>query len=232
MVSFVEGIDFQSNTLLFFGDYLQLYEYINIYGETKTELVGNSTYNNIETYLPLQEIYYITQQVLKLPDIESITDEQDLDKRPIDELIQKSVNQVMQQLEQPQSEQQPEQQFNPLKLQHVVPEGKAVTVRTGGKNNPKSKHNAKCRKKYKKFVSKYIIKKKKNKNKSTHSTNTMNKTKKNKKIAKNKSKYAKKTLKNKKRKSKSKSSNRKSKHNKKVNTNYYNLYKHNKTLKH
>jgi len=106
----------------------------------------------------------------------------------------------------------------------------------GGKNNHKSKHNAKYRKKYKKFVSKYIIKKKKkqnkNKNKSTTSTNTMNKTKKNKKIAKNKSKYAKKTLKNKKRKSKSKSSNNKSKHNKKANTNYYNLYKHNKTLKH
>jgi hypothetical protein len=105
---------------------------------------------------------------------------------------------------------------------------------SGGKNNPKSKHNTKYRKKYKKFVSKYIIKKKKkqnkNKNKSTISTSTKNKTKKNKKIAKNKSKYAKKTLKNKKR--KSKSSNNKSKHNKKANTNYYNLYKHNKTLKH
>jgi hypothetical protein len=217
---------------------LRLYEYIDIYGETKTQLIANNTYNSIETYLPLQEIYYITQEVLKLPDIESITDEQDLDKRPIDELIQKSVNQVMQQLEQPEPQQQ--QQFNPLGLQHgtIVPEGEAVTVGTGGKNNPKSKHNTKYRKKYKKFVSKYIIKKNKkqnkNKNKSTTSISTKNKTKKNKKIAKNNSKYAMKTLKNKnkKRKSKSKSSNHKSKHNKKVNTNYYNLYKHNKTLKH
>jgi len=135
---------------------------------------------------------------------------------------------------------EPQQQFNPLGLQHVVPEGEAVTVGTGGKNNPKSKHKAKYRKKYKKFVSKYIIKKKKkqnkNKNKSTTSISTKNKTKKNKRLTKtkhgSKSKYAKKTLKNKKRKSKSKSSNNKSKHNKKANTNYYNLYKHNKTLKH
>ena len=235
IVSFVEGIDFQSNTLLFFGDYLQLYEYINIYGETKTELVGNNTYNNIETYLPLQEIYYITEEVLELPDVESITDKQNLDERQIDEIIQKSVNQVMQQLEQPQSEQQPEQQFNPLELQHVVPEGEAVTVGTGGKNNHKSKHNAKYRKKYKKFVSKYIIKKKKNKNKNKSRYNNKNKTKKNKKIAKNKSKYAKKTLKNKnknKNKKRNNKSNHKSKHNKKANTNYYNRYKHNKTLKH
>ena len=115
-----------------------------------------------------------------------------------------------------------------------------VAPASGGNNNPKSKHNAKYRKKYKKFVSKYIIKKKKkqnkNKNKSTTSTNTMNKTKKNKRLTKSKngskSKRNRKTLKNKKRKSKSKSSNNKSKHNKKANTNYYNLYKHNKTLKH
>jgi hypothetical protein len=150
-----------------------------------------------------------------------------------DEIEEEEEEEQQQQLQLGQQQEQPrepQQQFNPLELQHVVPEGRAVTVGTGGKNNPKSKHNTKYRKKYKKFVSKYIIKKKKNKNKSTISTSTKNKTKKNKKIAKNKSKYAKKTLKNKKR--KSKSSNRKSKHNKKVNTNYYNLYKHNKTLKH
>jgi hypothetical protein len=146
-----------------------------------------------------------------------------------------SVDEVM-------DEEQPQPQFNPLGLQHgtIVPEGRAVTVGTGGNNkhisNPNPKHKLKYRKKYKKFVSKYIIKKNKkqnkNKNKSTHGTK--NKTKKNKKLAKNKSKskYAKKTLKNKKRKSKSKSSNRKSKNNKKAKISYYNLYKHNKTLKH
>ena len=136
---------------------------------------------------------------------------------------------------------QQQQQFNPLGLPHgtIVPESRAVAPVPvyGGNNNHKSKHNAKYRKKYKKFVSKYIIKKKKkqnkNKNKSTHSTNTKNKTKKNKKISKNKSKYTKKTLKNKnKNKKRNHKSNHKSKHNKKANTNYYNHYKHNKTLKH
>ena len=149
-----------------------------------------------------------------------------------------SVDEVM-------DEEQPQPQFNPLGLQHgtIVPEGRVVTVETGGNNkhisNPKSKHNAKYRKKYKKFVSKYIIKKKQNKNKNKSTNSIKNKTRKNKKLikpkagskSKSKSKYAKKTLKNKKRKSKSKS-NRKSKHNKKANTNYYNIYKHNKTLKH
>ena len=170
----------------------------------------------------------------------------DFQMRKLQEFINKEVDkylsyhEITEEEEEEEEEQQEQlrqqQQFNPLGLPRLFTKWDAIRVETGGKNNHKSKHNAKYRKKYKKFVSKYIIKKKKkqnkNKNKSTHSTK--NKTKKNKKIAKNKSKYAKKTLKNKKRKSKSKSksSNHKSKNNKKANTNYYNLYKHNKTLKH
>ena len=110
----------------------------------------------------------------------------------------------------------------------------------GGKNNRISnpKHNTKYRKNYKKFVSKYIIKKKKKNNKNNKNNNknnkknNKNKTRKNKRLTK--SKRNNKTLKNKKGKSKSSNhkSNHKSKFNKKTKTNYYNFYKHNKTLKH
>jgi hypothetical protein len=153
-----------------------------------------------------------------------------------------SLNQFMQQqeqkikeLEQIEQQEQIRQPLDPMGLREVNQTNQfkgELSVTNGGNNNHKSKHNAKYRKKYKKFVSKYIIKKKKNK--STTSISTKNKTRKNKRLAKTKpkSKYAKKTLKNKKRKSKSKSSNNKSKHNNKAKTNYYNLYKHNKTLKH
>jgi hypothetical protein len=175
----------------------------------------------------LQE--FINKEVDKYLSYHEITEEEEEEEQ-----LQLGQQQQQEQLREPQ------QQFNPLGLQHgtIIRDRQAVEPVSGGKNNHKSKHNAKYRKKYKKFVSKYIIKKKKKqnktKNKSTHGTKTKNKTKKNKKLAKSKSKYAKKTLKNKKRKSKSKSksSNNKSKHNKKANTNYYNLYKHNKTLKH
>jgi len=114
----------------------------------------------------------------------------------------------------------------------------------GGKNNRISnpKHNTKYRKNYKKFVSKYIIKKKnknnKNNNKHNKNKNNKNKTRKNKRLTKSTptSKRNNKTLKNKKgkskSKSKSKSGNHKSKYNNKTKTNYYNYYKHNKTLKH
>jgi hypothetical protein len=114
----------------------------------------------------------------------------------------------------------------------------------GGKNNRISnpKNNTRYRKKYKKFVNKYIIKKKINKKqnkkqyniKSMNNVNIKNKTRKNKKVSNSTSystyNYANKTLK--KKKGKSKSSNHKSKYNKKTKTNYYNLYKHNKTIKH
>jgi hypothetical protein len=244
VVSFVKGIDFHSNTLLFFGDYLRLYEYINIYDETKTQLIANNTYSSIETYLPLQEIYFITEEVLKAPDIASIKDAEDLDQPHIDTLIEKSVHQVMQQLEQLVTQEEKEEEVESPKPLSIAREPVALPVGTRGGNNisisnpkPKPKHKAKYRKKYKKFVNKYIIKKNKNKNKNnTNNTqNTKNKTKKNKKLSKlksrSKSKHHNKTVKNSKRKSNLKSKS-KSKHNNKVNTNYYNLYKRNKTLKH
>ena len=244
VVSFVKGIDFHSNTLLFFGDYLRLYEYINIYGETKTQLIANNTYNSIETYLPLQEIYFITEEVLKAPDIASIKDAEDLDQPHIDTLIEKSVHQVMQQLEQLVTQEEKEEEVESLKPLSIAPEPVALPVGTSGGNNismsnpkhkPKPKHKAKYRKKYKKFVNKYIIKKNKNKNNTNNTQNTKNKTKKNKNRTKlksrSKSKHHNKTVKNSKRKSNLKSKS-KSKHNNKVNTNYYNLYKRNKTLKH
>jgi len=248
VVSFVKGIDFHSNTLLFFGDYLRLYEYINIYDETKTQLIANNTYNSIETYLPLQEIYFITEEVLKDPNIESIKDAEYLDQPHIDTLIEKSVHQVMQQLEQLVTQEEKEEEEKSPKPLSIVREPVALPVGTRGGNNSRMsmsmsmsapKHNAKYRKKYKKFVNKYIIKKKKNKNKNnTNNTkNNKNKTKKNKKLTKlksrSKSTHHNKTVKNSKRKSNIKSkSNRKLKHNNKVNTNYYNLYKRSKTLKH
>jgi hypothetical protein len=116
-------------------------------------------------------------------------------------------------------------------------------VGAGGKNNRISnpKQNTKYRKKYKKFVSKYIIKKKKNKknnNKNKNNKkNNKNKTRKNKRLTKStpNSKRNNKTLKNKKSKSKLKLKPNKHKskqNNNKTKTNYYNLYKHNKTLKH
>ena len=104
----------------------------------------------------------------------------------------------------------------------------------GGKNNriSKPRNNTRYRKKYKKFVNKYIIKqnKKQINIKSKNNVNVKNKTRKNKRVGNSTSNYANKTLKNKK--GKSKSSNHKSKYNKKTKTNYYNLYKHNKTIKH
>jgi len=134
---------------------------------------------------------------------------------------------------------QPIQQqiFNPTPLLPQDTRALVSPVGTGGKpkriSNPKQ--NTKYRKKYKKFVSKYIIKKNKN-NKKKNNKNNKNKTRKNKRLTKSKpnSKRNNKTLKNKKHKSKpnKNKSNHKSKYNKKAKTNYYNLYKHKKTLKH
>jgi hypothetical protein len=133
---------------------------------------------------------------------------------------------------------------NPLPSLNTAGIPLVTPVGAGGKNNRISnpKHNTKYRKKYKKFVSKYIIKKKKNNNKNNNKNNknNKNKTRKNKRLTKStpNSKRNNKTLKNKKSKSKLKlksskhKSNHKSKHNKKTKTNYYNYYKHKKTLKH
>jgi len=162
-----------------------------------------------------------------------------------------SLNQFMQQQEQQIKElEQPDKPILDTERLHALDLHKITqshqlthsqTVGEGGKNNRISnpKQNTKYRKKYKKFVSKYIIKKKKN-NKKKNNKNNKNKTRKNKRLTKSKpnSKHNSKTLKNKKSKSKLKSksskhkSNHKSKHNKKTKTNYYNYYKHNKTLKH
>ena len=223
---------------------VDLYSYCEDYALSKfyDELYDDSidpgpTFETTDEYIDfqmrkLQE--FINKEVDKYLSYHEITEEEE------EQQLQLGQQQQQEQYQEQLGQQQ--QQFNPLGLQHVVREGVAVAPVSGGNNNPKSKHKAKYRKKYKKFVSKYIIKKNKkqnknkNKNKSTHGTK--NKTRKNKRLTKpkagsnSKSKYAKKTLKNKKRKSKSKSSNNKSKHNKKANTNYYNLYKHNKTLKH
>ena len=122
----------------------------------------------------------------------------------------------------------------PHQFQNALPAG------VGGKKNRISnpKQNTKYRKKYKKFVSKYIIKKKKNnkknnKNNNKNNKNNKNKTRKNKRLTKStpNSKRNNKTLKNKKRKTKP-NKHKSKQNNKKTKTNYYNYYKHNKTLKH
>jgi hypothetical protein len=249
IVAFIQGIDFQNNTLLFFGNFSQLYECINIYNDIEDEIKNDATYNNFED-LYLEEINSITNAVLELPEIASILDETQLDEKRVDELIESSVNKVMQELDQQikeleQNEQQEQirQPLDPMGLREVNEtnqlRGEISVTGVGGKNNRISnpKHNTKYRKNYKKFVSKYIIKKKRdNKKNNNKKKNNKNKTKKNKRLTKSKpnSKRNNKTLKNKKGKSKSNKhkSNHKSKYNKKTKTSYYNFYKHNKTLKH
>jgi hypothetical protein len=238
--SFIEGINLQNNRLEFVGGFRSFQTIIDIRCNTDLEKMNNDS----ETYVSLS---HVIKQISNIVDFiinklhennisenEISTMSKDKLKGYIDNFL-KTIEKHQPEQQQ-QEQQQPQQQFNPLELQHgnIFSVPNAVPV-YGGKNNPKSKHNAKYRKKYKKFVSKYIIKKNKKqnktKNKSTHTTKTKNKTKKNKKIAKNKSNYTKKTLKNKNKKRNHKS-NHKSKHNKNANINYYNLYKHNKTLKH
>ena len=206
--TFIENIKLQNNMIQYDGGFNSLQTIIDYRCDIEFETMIKDT----TTYVSLNQ--FMQQQEQKIKELEQIEQQEQI-RQPLDPMGLREVNQT-----------------NQFKGE--------LSVTNGGNN----KHNAKYRKKYKKFVSKYIIKKNKkqnknkNKNKSTHSTK--NKTKKNKRLTKPKhgsksnSKYAKKTLKNKKRKSKSKSksSNRKSKHNKKAKTNYYNLYKHNKTLKH
>ena len=231
--SFIEGINLQNNRLEFVGGFRSFQTIIDIRCNTDLEKMNNDS----ETYVSLS---HVIKQISNIVDFiinklhennisenEISTMSKDKLKGYIDNFL-KTIEKH--QPEQPEQQDQ-QQQLNPLDLQHgnIFSVPNAVPV-YGGNNNPKSKHNAKYRKKYKKFVSKYIIKKNKKqnktKNKSTHTT----KTKKNKKIAKNKSNYTKKILKNKNNKRNHKS-NHKSKHNKKAKTNYYNLYKHHKTLK-
>ena len=237
IVSFIQGIDFKNNTLSFTGNFTQLYECMNTYNEIGDEITNDTMYNNFED-ISLADITFITNEILKKPEIASISDETELDETMLDGLIQKYVNEFTQQLDQEQEqEQQPQQSINPLGLQHktIAPEPETVTVGTGGKSNRISnpKQNTKYRKKYKRFVSKYIIKKKRKNNKK----NNKNKTRKNRKLPKPKpkskpnSKHNSKTLKNKKRKTKP-NKHKSKQNNKKTKTNYYNLYKHNKTLKH
>ena len=223
--AFVYGIDFSRETwsILYPKGYEGLYTLISI----KKIIDGDLLESLNDTGLSLKQIGDFVDSVAFEAEEKSLSNEE----------ITARVDTFIEEIKKFQQEQEQEH-IEPV---IIKPQQQIVAPVYGGKNNHKSKHNAKYRKKYKKFVSKYIIKKKKKqnktKNKSTRGTNTKNKTKKNKKIAKNKSKYTKKTLKNKnKNKNKNKKrnhmSNHKSKHNKKANTNYYNLYKHNKTLKH
>jgi DNA-binding transcriptional MerR regulator len=223
-ITFVVSIIFDSNTLsiLYPKGFEGLYTLISIKKNIDGDLLNDTGFS-------LKQIGDFVDNVSFEAEEKSLSHEE------ITQLVETSITEKYEQI---QAFKHEKQRIEPVKTRQLV------SPVSGGNNNPKSKHNAKYRKKYKKFVSKYIIKKNKkqnknkNKNKSTHSTK--NKTKKNKRLTKPKdgsksnSKYANKTLKNKKRKSKSKSksSNRKSKHNKKAKTNYYNLYKHNKTLKH
>ena len=224
--SFIDGIDFNRETwsISYPRGYEGLYTLISI----KKNIDGDLLESLNNDGFSLKQIGDFVDSVA------FEAEEKSLSNKEITEIVETSI------LEKIQDFQKEQQRIKHIKVQPPALKLPGLRVGTGGNNNHKSKHNAKYRKKYKKFVSKYIIKKNKkqnkNKNKSTHSTK--NKTKKNKRLtkpkhgSKSKPKYAKKTLKNKKRKSKSKSSNRKSKNNKKANTNYYNLYKHNKTLKH
>ena len=177
--------------------------------------------------------------------ISQITEQELTDDAGIETLITSQIDLIFPKLEQQEQIRQP---LDPLGLRKITEStqfkhtGEIGT--RGGKNNRiyNPKHNTKYRKNYKKFVSKYIIKKKRNKNKNNKNNknnnkkNKKNKTRKNKRLTKStsNSKRNSKTLKNKKgkSKSKSKSGNHKSKYNNKTKTNYYNYYKHNKTLKH
>jgi DNA-binding transcriptional MerR regulator len=164
--------------------------------------------------------------------------EQDLTDEQIDQLISTSLEPIIQQLEQKEQIQQ-RLDTDPLGLKQeatsFTQHRTLVSPVLGGNNKHKSKRNANYRKKYKKFVNKYIVKKKRNKNKYNTKKSNKNKTRKNKKSKTPKSSHNNKTVKKTKRKLSHKSkfnSNHKSKHNKKVKTNYYNIYKHSKTQKH
>ena len=230
---FINNIGFSSGELMYMDNINDALEASNsISNEKLTEL-------KIKGY-SLSEIIGLLYE-LRDKTTESTSDED------VTSIINGVLNQEVSPVPKPTQQIQPP--LDPMVLREVSQTNQLrgeIGVTSGGKNNRISnpKHNTKYRKNYKKFVSKYIIKKKNNnkknnnKNKNKNNKNNKNKTRKNKRLTKTKpnSKRNNKTLKNKKGKSKLKSnnhkSNHKSKYNNKTKTNYYNFYKHNKTLKH
>ena len=202
--TFIENINLKNNMIQYDGGFNSLQTVIDYRSDIEFEkMVKDST-----TYVSLNK--FMQQQEQKIKELEQ-SDKPILDTERLHAL---SLNEN-------------------IKTNQLT---RLQTAGVGGKNNRISnpKHNTKYRKNYKKFISKYIIKKKKNnkKNNNKNNKNNKNKTRKNKRLTK--SKRNNKTLKNKKGKSKSSNhkSNHKSKYNKKTKTNYYNSYRHNKTLKH
>lgn len=228
--------------------------------ETMGSIIYNRGYDAIDTLINVKEnfdgdvIDALNEEGFSLMEIgdfmdeliSQITEQELTDDEGIERLITSQIDLIFPKLEQ---QEQIQSTLDPLGLREITETNQfkptsEISVPSGGKNNRISnpKHNTKYRKNYKKFVSKYIIKKKKNnnnknkKNNNKNKKNNKNKTRKNKRLTKStpNSKRNNKTLKNKKgkSKSKSKSNNHKSKYNKKTKTNYYNSYRHNKTLKH
>ena len=226
VITFVVSISYDSNrwSISYPEGFEGLYTLITI----KKLIDGESLEFLNDNEFNLQKIGDFVDTLASHSEEKSLTDEE------INKLVETSITEKYEQIEAFQ------------KLQEKKSTSSLVDTRTlvstvGGKNNRISnpKHNTKYRKNYKKFVSKYIIKKKKNNKKNNkNNKNNKNKTRKNKRLTKStpNSKRNNKTLKNKKGKSKLKynnhKSNHKSKYNNKTKTNYYNFYKHNKTLKH
>jgi hypothetical protein len=231
--AFVAGMDIsiEYNSIIYLKGYIGINTLINI-----KKYIGGEVLDFLNSLGPDFSLKQIGDFVDNLMDeIET----KNLDEAEAKILVNDSVKNQLQKIEQLQQGPQTTQPLDPMGLSRITREPTAVPVGEGGKNNHISnpKHNTKYHKKYKKFVSKYIIKKKKNNKNNKKNKNNKNKTRKNKRLTKStpNSKRNNKTLKNKKSKSKlkSKSSKHKSKqNNKKAKTNYYNLYKHNKTLKH
>ena len=215
--AFVAGMDIsiEYNSIIYLKGYIGINTLINI-----KKYIGGEVLDFLNSLGPDFSLKQIGDFVDNLMDeIET----KNLDEAEAKILVNDSVKNQLQKIEQLQQGPRTTQPLDPSKINR---EPTAVPVGEGGKSNRISnpKQNTKYRKKYKKFVSKYIIKKKRKSNKK----NNKNKTRKNKRLTKStpNSKRNNKTLKNKKRKSKLKSksskhkSNHKSKHNKKTKTNY------------
>jgi hypothetical protein len=210
--AFIEKINLQHNMIQYEGGFRSFQSIIDDRCDIDLEQISNER----STYVSLSQILQEEEQQLQL------------------------LQQQQQHKQSFVSSKLSELPFMPTSYMSNMSDKRVLGEAYGGKNNRISnpRNNTRYRKKYKKFVNKYIIKKKINKKqnkkqnniKSKNNVNVKNKTRKNKKVGNSTSNYANKTLKNKK--SKSKSSNHKSKYNKKTKTNYYNLYKHNKTIKH
>ena len=207
--------------------------------------IGINTLINIKKYIGGEVLDFLNSlgpdfSLKQIGDfVDNLMDEietKNLDEAEAKILVNDSVKNQLQKIEQLQQGPRTTQPLDPLGLRQVTETNQlkhSLPAGVGGKNNRISnpKQNTKYRKKYKKFVSKYIIKK----NRKSNKKNNKNKTRKNRKLPKSKpkskSKYANKTLKNKKRKTKP-NKHKSKQNNKKTKTNYYNYYKHNKTLKH